>query len=45
MKKPQTHRMEARQTFIGLIKKIRKGKKLINGWFYKLPPYIVIKCL
>ena len=26
VKNPQTHRMETRQTFIGLIKKKRKGK-------------------
>ena len=45
VKKPQTHLTEARQAFIGLIKKKRKGKKLIKGWFYKLPPHIVIECL
>lgn len=30
MKKPQTHRVEARQAFIGLTKKKRKSKKLID---------------
>ena len=40
MKKPQTHRTEARQAFIGLIKKKRKGKKLIDK-----TKLIQIRCL
>ena len=40
VKKPQTHRTEARQTFIGLIKKKRKGKKLIDK-----TKLIQIRCL
>ena len=30
VRKPQTHRMEARRVFILLIKKKRKGKKLVS---------------
>ena len=40
VKKPQTHRTEARQAFIGLIKKKRKGKKLIDK-----TKLIQIRCL
>ncbi|WP_276943675.1 hypothetical protein [Hallella colorans] len=40
VKKPQTHRAEARQAFIGLIKKKRKGKKLIDK-----TKLIQIRCL
>ncbi|WP_276911528.1 IS5 family transposase [Hallella colorans] len=40
VKKPQTHRTEARQAFIGLIKKKRKGKKLFDK-----TKLIQIRCL
>ena len=40
IKKPQTHRVEARQAFIGYTKKKRKGKKLIDK-----TKLIQIRCL
>lgn len=40
LRKPQTHRMEARRAFIGLIKKKRKEKKLIDK-----TKLIQIRCL